>query len=58
MEVTREAGMINPTTRTIGRTSNSKSVARRGIWRPPVPRLKSMKKMMTIAQIPPVVERE
>ena len=56
MEVKRESGMTNHTTRSTGRTRNDTSVAKRDIQSPIAQRQKSTKKMTTRTQRPPVVE--
>ena len=44
MEIKGEAGMIKPTTISIGRTINATSVVRRDIQNPTSPRLKKINK--------------
>ena len=46
-DIIREAGMIKPTTRIIGRSNNSTSVVRRYIHSPTAPRLKRINTMIT-----------
>ena len=57
MEVTRGSGMIKPTTRSIGRTSNTTNVVIMDIQNSTAPRLKGINMMMIREQRPPVIER-